>query len=877
MKTRILSRKIIFSIISFTLLLSFNSLCLAITPQDTDNLKKTTARFKHMSRVPAAYGTNRWLTDLANPFYKSFAKEKSESAVVLTDSTGLFIDNSVCAVTDAARSTSGIAELEAYGSILDKRAKDLNAFIKTLTANVPAVLNGADLGALAGTNAAFALRENKINYQMSKAESALMLNAQWEEAEAFRQSGKGIIFHANPAAAYGGKPYANELYALARYYLTANENSAFMYANGDFQYKPWPSYGWFDAIGFDLGQPQGRFYELPDDVEANKIKNGNFAAGLDFWVCGGSNTQCTAEIEAGANTILKVVVENAQSTIPFLGVTQGPFILEPNTTYVLKFKMRTENVQNTAGALGARVTVWDKGSPSFAFNAGIMNGTNAWQTFEKQFKTGNSTAYYISARIVGPNGTVWFDDIVVRKIGTFARSYDNALVLMRPLFGSDFSSGVDANDIRTIPLGQPYRPLLSDGSLGAMTDTIQLHAYEGAILVPQYSSLPSSRTIRTFAMIFADPFDDGQDWSTWIYDHIDMASTGRHLANQNYVYVSWNDLAEERTDYLELLNKARQGFENTFLHYSEPKYEPFSLPSNNTSFKEDRFFRVLQCKAEVYTDITAQAYGDTVAVGETLPVDYDISVCENTGDSLYIGETSRFGQMNFNIVIPPGAGWSAIWEFSSVDSQGRSVWKRLPITFNDTAGMSQSGRIEFIPPASWKVHDIEVHQNILPLYWLRLRCQSGQSNGPILRSEASVIGQYSWVGVSAIHGERYPVIDNKKVIPAWHAELDLNHDDYLSDAELQGNAFPCPTDLTATPISSTQVKLNWQDSSSDETSFRAEVSTDGNTFVYKAGSVANITNCTASKLTPGTTYYFRVYALRGSDKSAYSNVVTITK
>jgi|GEM_PF-2508943 len=96
---------------------------------------------------------------------------------------------------------------------------------------------------------------------------------------------------------------------------------------------------------------------------------------------------------------------------------------------------------------------------------------------------------------------------------------------------------------------------------------------------------------------------------------------------------------------------------------------------------------------------------------------------------------------------------------------------------------------------------------------------------------------------------------------------------------VQGTTLPlpqAPSNLTATPVSSTQIKLSWQDNSSDETGFRVEMSTDGVTFAYKGSAVANGTSYTVSALTAGTTYHFRVYSVRGSDKSAYSNVVNIS-
>ncbi len=88
-----------------------------------------------------------------------------------------------------------------------------------------------------------------------------------------------------------------------------------------------------------------------------------------------------------------------------------------------------------------------------------------------------------------------------------------------------------------------------------------------------------------------------------------------------------------------------------------------------------------------------------------------------------------------------------------------------------------------------------------------------------------------------------------------------------------------PTDLTCTPLSSTEIELVWADNSPDETDFRVERSPDGERGWHQVGVVlANTTAYTDTNLAPGTTYYYRVYAHRSTDgaQSHYSNIAQCT-
>ncbi len=83
-----------------------------------------------------------------------------------------------------------------------------------------------------------------------------------------------------------------------------------------------------------------------------------------------------------------------------------------------------------------------------------------------------------------------------------------------------------------------------------------------------------------------------------------------------------------------------------------------------------------------------------------------------------------------------------------------------------------------------------------------------------------------------------------------------------------------PSNLTATPASSSQINLSWTDNSNNETSFKIERSTDGTNFTQIAQVLANTTNYRNTGLLPDTTYYYRVRASNPVDDSAFSDVAS---
>ena len=76
----------------------------------------------------------------------------------------------------------------------------------------------------------------------------------------------------------------------------------------------------------------------------------------------------------------------------------------------------------------------------------------------------------------------------------------------------------------------------------------------------------------------------------------------------------------------------------------------------------------------------------------------------------------------------------------------------------------------------------------------------------------------------------------------------------LCSSTALSNALNGPSNLKATPISSTQIRLNWRDNSGNEAGFRVARSLDGTHFSLIASTRANGTRYSDSGLTAARKY-----------------------
>ena len=82
-----------------------------------------------------------------------------------------------------------------------------------------------------------------------------------------------------------------------------------------------------------------------------------------------------------------------------------------------------------------------------------------------------------------------------------------------------------------------------------------------------------------------------------------------------------------------------------------------------------------------------------------------------------------------------------------------------------------------------------------------------------------------------------------------------------------------PTGLAATVTSETQINLTWTDNSGNETAFDVQRSTDNATWSTINSPAANATSYSATGLTAGTLYYFRIRARNAWTESSWTSSV----
>jgi hypothetical protein len=116
----------------------------------------------------------------------------------------------------------------------------------------------------------------------------------------------------------------------------------------------------------------------------------------------------------------------------------------------------------------------------------------------------------------------------------------------------------------------------------------------------------------------------------------------------------------------------------------------------------------------------------------------------------------------------------------------------------------------------------------------------------------------------------------------WYRVRAFNADGYssfsniVSATTLAPQPPVAPSNLSATPISGTQINVAWSDNASSEDGFYLERSENGGAYARIATVAANVTSHSDIGLPSGTTYSYRVQAFNGAGASAYSAPATAT-
>lgn len=108
--------------------------------------------------------------------------------------------------------------------------------------------------------------------------------------------------------------------------------------------------------------------------------------------------------------------------------------------------------------------------------------------------------------------------------------------------------------------------------------------------------------------------------------------------------------------------------------------------------------------------------------------------------------------------------------------------------------------------------------------------------------------------------------------PCGYAEETQDYTVRFSEEEFLGK----PTPLQAEAVGARKINIAWQDNASAEEGYLIQRSFDGVTFQDLTTTNANTISFADESLTPGKTAYYRVLAIKGSESSPVSDVVSAT-
>ncbi|MDZ7303603.1 MAG: fibronectin type III domain-containing protein [candidate division KSB1 bacterium] len=160
--------------------------------------------------------------------------------------------------------------------------------------------------------------------------------------------------------------------------------------------------------------------------------------------------------------------------------------------------------------------------------------------------------------------------------------------------------------------------------------------------------------------------------------------------------------------------------------------------------------------------------------------------------------------------------------------------------------------------------------------------QTTNETGYSIERKTGTSGTYAVIGTAGANATTYSdsgLSANTEYCYRVRATSATNVSVYSNEAcaTTPSNLPAAPSNLTATPVSNTQINLAWTDNANNETGFKIERKTGtAGTYAEIATVGANVTSYSSTGLTANTKYFYRVRAYNANGNSNYSNEANAT-
>ena len=199
---------------------------------------------------------------------------------------------------------------------------------------------------------------------------------------------------------------------------------------------------------------------------------------------------------------------------------------------------------------------------------------------------------------------------------------------------------------------------------------------------------------------------------------------------------------------------------------------------------------------------------------------------------------------------------------------------------NGQTGAASNSPVSNLPIAPTMLVGVPASSTAIALSWSD---NSSNETGFVIERAASASGPFTQLARTAANVAQYVDISLTPATTYYYRITAVNDDgrSVPTAVETVTTAPPsvavpsAPSSLAGTVLSSTSVKLTWNDNSSIETGFRVERSVDDVHFFAIGNLGPNAMTFTDSGLAAGTTYYYRVFAVGTAGDSAASPEVTV--